>query len=380
MPTTTEASLLTARQHIPSLQLLRAFAALSVLWFHASRAVTVASDGRFDFAAPWLVHYEALRDFGAVGVDIFFVLSGFLMTHIAGQLTPGVRSARRFVIRRFWRIWPAYALVMVLLFVERLARFLVSGEAPYDLQWVRLLGIFFWPTFDSNGYVQPVLTVGWTLSYEALFYLVFGLTLLVSASVRPVLLILLFGILMMIGQALNSRSALDLFLSNSILFEFLFGVAVALFWQKRRPLPSGDRSRSLCWLTAGLAGLSVVILILSTSLPVPPAWRFLASGSGATLLLIAMLNLDLSRGSSLARHRIVVLLLALGERSYSIYLIHMLVIYTLGFRLLGVLPESWLLQLAPDIVALIMILASLIAGWLFFRWVEQPLLSRLRGG
>lgn len=145
------------------LQALRGLAALSVVLFHGSR-----------FISPY---YQGLgwRLFGggsSMGVDLFFVISGFIMVYTTRQNT----NALDFGIRRFSRVWPAYA-VLTLACI-----FIIYGQGfwsnPQNITKL-IASLTFIPLSGSEGVLQyPVLNVGWTLNYEAYFYLIFGLSLL----------------------------------------------------------------------------------------------------------------------------------------------------------------------------------------------------------
>ena len=156
-------------------------AALAVVAHHAMRAVTVNASPDLKLPQPLLLTNHAMIELGAVGVDLFFILSGFLMVYIAGPYIEGRRSTGNFLLQRAIRIWPMYVLATGLYLGLSIALRLSQGrELPFDASPLRLLSFVFVPSFNASGLLQPILGVGWTLNYEILFYLVFALALTVS--------------------------------------------------------------------------------------------------------------------------------------------------------------------------------------------------------
>ena len=149
---------------LDSIQVLRAFAAICVVVHHAFLTTTILTVPPVGSIVPplWLVRLCA------AGVDVFFVISGFLMAYIAGPYLSGERPVRRFLAQRVIRIWPPY--LIVTLFV--CAHLLLSRVAawPFDLQPRRLASLVFVPSFNQDGQLQPIVGPGWTLNYEMLFY------------------------------------------------------------------------------------------------------------------------------------------------------------------------------------------------------------------
>lgn len=147
---------------VRSIQALRALAALSVVLYHACQ---------------WANAGFAI---GAAGVDIFFVISGFVMwTTIQDPgLTPG-----RFVQRRFWRVAPAYWLVTAIVAAVALAAPNLMSKV-YVTPSHALLSFAFIQHDDPSGVPFPLLPVGWSLNYEAIFYAIVAFALLAPARRR----------------------------------------------------------------------------------------------------------------------------------------------------------------------------------------------------
>jgi exopolysaccharide production protein ExoZ len=145
-------------KNLPSLQILRFVAAFSVVLFHLGSGIAVelgSSDNVFDF--------------GTVGVDIFFVLSGFIISYTARP----ERGIGYFAIRRFARVVPLYWLLTlsVIAIVTIKPSLLNSTTVTYDAV---VKSFLFIPYEKSSGAVQPLLFLGWTLCYEMFFYVIYA--------------------------------------------------------------------------------------------------------------------------------------------------------------------------------------------------------------
>lgn len=343
---------------IPSLQSLRAFAALAVVAHHAMRVVTVNADPALNLPAPQLLTNHALIEIGAFGVDLFFILSGFLMVYIAAPYIEGRRSIGNFVLQRAIRIWPTYVLATALYLCLRIALRLSEGrELPFDLSPLRLLSFVFVPSFNENGDLQPILGVGWTLNYEVFFYLVFAFALMVGRkALLPVISATLVA-LFLVGTALPADSAVHAFLGNPILFEFLFGALAA------RLFMSG-RLAAVPAIAAILGGLA--LLAAFAWLPNEGYLRVLYRGVPSLMIFIGVLNIDI-------RITWPKWWLHVGDASYSIYLFHLIFLYPLAGFMLRKLVTSGYAQSAAEITALVGFLVVTAIGLLIHRMIEKPI-------
>lgn len=331
-----------------SLQILRGLAAWMVVYHHFMQLF-------FDLKWGHLVGVFFSR-YGGFGVDIFFVLSGFVMF---SAISKGSINASSFAIGRLFRIMPAYwfytlvALVCVSLFP---AGFHFTAYNLSSLMWSLLLV----PTANPSGLgVFPLLTVGWTLSFEMLFYMTIPICLLVSRRRASLLCFLLIFLLPLIYP---KGSAISRVLSSSLLYEFLIGFAIAYLasrpgvtaWSQRFSLPAGG-----AMLTAGLACMAVN----SWGMP----YKFLAAG----LLVAAAVVLE-----PLINHesRLVKALVRLGDESYSTYLIHVIVL-GLALELVGKEPAGIPLLLA---VVLTSVLVLVMSRWSYIHVENNIWAVRLR--
>lgn len=321
-----------------SIQYLRAIAALLVVLHHARNP------------EPWLFNPFAGVSIGQAGVDIFFVISGFIMYAAARDETAG-----QFVYRRVVRVAPLYWLATIV----SLAFFYRRQLLAFDPMLLTKLmaSLLFVPHYNllHPTEIWPVLVPGWTLNYEMFFYAVFALALL-SRKLVPVV-IGLIGLAVAAGLFLRSPDALWRTYTDPILLDFAFGLLIARFYP-------AHASR---WLVV-LLPLGVLLLLLT---PLPGLWRALTWGVPAALIVMGALALE--AGGSLPR---LAGLKSIGDSSYSIYLVHPMVI-TVVDRVVEKLPVGGLLQFGLLLAAAFS--GSVLAGMAIHRWVERPLLRRLQG-
>jgi peptidoglycan/LPS O-acetylase OafA/YrhL len=300
-----------APKRYQTLQVLRAVAAFLVVFYH----IESSHEGTL-----WHSLYTYLFSRGHIGVDIFFVLSGYLVTSTRPR-QQGARAASAFLIRRLFRIWPAYAVVTLIY-----ALWLIDSSS---LQVLRSL--VFLPQAREPSLVLgfPTLFIGWTLNYEAWFYLSCALLILATphryfhralalwAAATLLLLPLIFGSTPWV-QPLQAPAGVfpGLYLalvSNPIIWEFLLGSACALLLEKWSNRGQNTALRlNPRWLAWGS-----VAIFATTYLALDNKMEPIACGIPALILLLGLLNLE--------RHRAIHIpypLVWLGNISYGIYLVH----------------------------------------------------------
>jgi len=154
---------------LTSIQALRGFAVMLVVLFHIQHYVA----GRLQ-----LPNLLPRFDIGVAGVDVFFVISGFIMVYASERLFAQPGGVRVFCLRRIVRIVPMYWAATTVLLVYVLARYAdfgaVLGGAGRDYV---IASYLFYPYVRPDGWGAPFLGVGWTLNYEMFFYAIFGLSL-----------------------------------------------------------------------------------------------------------------------------------------------------------------------------------------------------------
>lgn len=298
------------------LQLLRAVAALGVVAFHASEL------GGLPFVP------------GAFGVDLFFVLSGFLMVAITGDGTqPGA-----FVMARVRRVVPLYWLA-TLAMATGLA---IAGTAPDPARIASALAFLPQGNAGPTAMGLPLLSPGWSLHYEMGFYALFAATLVLPVRWRTPLLSALLVALAAAGAA--ARTAW----TDPILIEFAAGMWLGEVWRGRAS------ARSVAF------GFAIALAAFAWLLPgLLDRIRLFAA-----LLAVGAMTAMLAREPVRARRRLE----ALGDASYAIYLTHLLAMKPL-FALASDLPPALLILPAAVL--------GIGAGLTVHRWIERPIARAL---
>jgi peptidoglycan/LPS O-acetylase OafA/YrhL len=335
------------------LQALRGLACLLVLLYHAAEWERLpVLDADCCLLAPF-------RFFGYAGVDLFFVLSGFVLTWAHADHLGRPAALLSYTARRLWRIYPAYWVCWLVAALPRLHRQGAGEAASYLL----LL-----PRQGTEPFPQGSLQAGnlaipqsWTLVYELMFYLLFACFFLLP---RRCFLPLLFGWFLAAAFAvfrpeLPFLAGLPL---QPLVLEFLLGCFAALIVRRGTNVPAGGCIvLGVVWFAVGgclhAAGLS--------SGAQDPRHRVLAFGIPAALLVGGLTARERAASPLLPRW-----LLPLGDASYSIYLTHVLVFGLVFKRTLGLSHRP-----LPHLLWLVLMLgAALAAGYLFHLGVERPLL------
>jgi len=344
--------------HLPQLygiQVLRALAALMVAVHHvqgdagflAARAGTSFTPSH---ALPW-----------TAGVDLFFVISGFIMVHSSTGLFDRLDGARLFIARRIARIVPLYWAATTLFLVVLLASpTLVNSETP-SLQQIAA-SYLFWPMANAAGELQPIYSLGWTLNYEMLFYALFGAALLAPGRlVVPLVCIALIGLVA--AQALAGPLRLPFgFWGQPIVLEFAAGMAVGLL--RRNGLRLDGRLR---WLMAAI-GMALFI-VASGDGWAQTSWGAVALRGPAALLLVtaAACGRNVTAPSALVRALAVV-----GDASYALYLVHPFAMRALREVFARIAPS------ATGLFIVLALLAAVLAALAVYHWFERPMTKVLR--
>ena len=244
---------------------------------------------------------------GHNGVDIFFVISGFVMVCSSVSLLGRSDGWKVFAKRRIARIVPMYWIATTIKLVLLLSTTGLILHARFSIAKT-IESYLFLPSRNFQGALTPVLSVGWTLNFEMFFYLLFALALLFRANVYRFIGVILA--MLAIGAAFRQPSWPPVsFYLNTIVLEFFFGMLVARACLAKKRLPRS------------LAVVFVVVGMLTLLIPFP-VWHLpvaLVTGVPATMIVFGVASLDD------ALTRIPLWLLFLGDASYSIYLFDPLV-------------------------------------------------------
>ena len=218
-----------------NVQVLRGLAALMVALSHLGYAMPVLKDWRL-----------SVLEHGASGVDIFFVISGFIMVYTTeGRATGPVRFMRSRVVR----IVPLYWLLTFAVFVAALVLPRLFAQVSADLPHLAA-SLFFLPQEKS-----PIVYVGWTLNFEMLFYVLFAIGLSIGTAWRVLFPLLFITVAAVLGTVLGSGPQSGIwwsFLTDPMSLEFCGGMIIGCFWQRFR------RDARLAWLALGLGFVALL--------------------------------------------------------------------------------------------------------------------------
>lgn len=290
---------------------LRGLAALGVVVFHG--------------------HYGGLFGWMWTFVDLFFVLSGFLITRIIlGSLARGSFSFKNFMIRRILRIWPVYYITLAFCVLVVVADFVLTGEwkhtsgllsAPFFLQFTHL---YFEPSFNNGGEEDFISWFhhSWSIAVEEQFYLVMPLLLL---TLRRRLAIAFGIILSLIPLAVYFRAqGADLALLVSRMDALCIGVALAFYWinkQKEDGLPFQiGRVMSASLMCLGLLLILTDLEAFGLSLAVAHALGLLGFNIVFGSVVLILMEGWLRPLNAILASRTMVFL---GAISYALYLFHL---------------------------------------------------------
>lgn len=325
---------------LQNIQALRALAALMVVGHHLGGSIV---NSRFSNDIFYI---------GASGVDIFFVISGFIMVHSISMKPVGPQT---FFKKRLIRVAPLYWMITLALGLSALSMpqlFRSVSAEPIDI----IKSIAFLPYKNNLGSTTPILHVGWTLNYEMFFYVVFAVTLFMNYSIKFTVLISSTFILLLaiLGSFTNFSNPIITFYTNNILIEFIFGMIIGLIHGRIILLKNYI---SFAIVTLGFAGLLVSNNVLF-GLP-----RFLVWGIPAFLIVIGSLSLE-AKGF-IAKHGFIQ---KLGASSYALYLIHPLILAIL-VRVLAKINSAPMVAF----IAIVFLIITIYAALLINRYVEIPL-------
>ena len=338
---------------LESIQILRGVAAAQVLAFHAFLIVqNIASARGLPDAGTRFAD-------GAVGVDLFFVISGFVMALSAARLH-GRADVGRFLAQRIVRIAPLFYLLGAVAVAVAAAR-----GAP-----------FAWPSIATGLTILPVaseyhaapLHQGWTLAFEFAFYAVVAGAVLAWPARRYAALLIALATLALLPSVVAVDHAAARFFANGIVLEFAFGVIVHLSWAD-----SGAAGRRSAMRLAGVMGVGILLVqliggyqhgsLLHVVDGVTGLRRALDWGLPCALILAGAVTWRPGAGAGARLGK------RLGEISYSLYLVHLLVLDAILPLLVG--------RVSAFGAVLLGFAASLAAGWAVYSAIERPLLRMM---
>lgn len=326
-------------------QILRALAALAVMVAHAHNAALNLGIG--DYVPDFPI--------GAAGVDLFFVISGFVMVTASRDLFGAPRASIYFFLRRLARIAPIYWIATALWLYTDVYHMVGTNLTMAGISARNIVtSLLFIPDPQLSGAVYPVLSLGWTLNFEMFFYAMFAIALLFRARIAvPLLTVAMIGY----GQ-LMWHVTLPMpfrYWSNPIIEEFAFGMLIG--WARM------EGYRIPIWLSALLAAGG-----LTWFASAPMTFSILPRQLWWGLPAVAMVA-----GAGLARHdldrrlRAAAFMVLLGDSSYALYLFHPIAMF-LPKHLLPIVPAT-----APHLYFALMMVSCVVTAIVIHLLIERPI-------
>jgi len=335
---------------ILQLQTLRFFAAGFVLIGHAlmeAQQQGISQLPRMLYAIPW-----------GAGVDLFFVISGFIIFHIQPRAAHGSGVAIDFMIRRLIRLAPMYWLFTMLMIVAT-----VGLSHHVEHHWVDPTAVvksFLFIPYVPDGYpvARPILGQGWTLNYEMFFYAASAGTLLLARR-RAMMICAIFLSLTACGLIFRPLPVSMQFWFEPILIEFVIGILLAA---NRARLPKLSRPIALAMIVAAL----VWFVVVPEGDPLNGWDRLLERGVPSALLVFA--TLQIANPPAITTRGLLPLL---GDASYALYLSH-----TFATNIVSILWEK--LGLHSTLMFVLLGAAFAIsASLVLLLAIERPLLKAM---
>jgi exopolysaccharide production protein ExoZ len=320
--------------YLYSIQILRAIACISVVYFHTT------------------------AKFGSFGLDIFFIISGFVITMIINKGT----KPKIFILTRISRIVPLYwILTTFLLFLTILTPELLNSTT-FNLNYY-FKSIFFIPYYNQNNILEPMLIQGWTLNYEIFFYLCAFISIIISRKKILITTLVFFVSFFLYFKYffLESSSALKFFFSTTLIFEFLLGVIafyIFKFYQNIKIIP-------IIPIVAAIVSYIIMIYYEAETKELDKDLRIYFYGFPSLVLVLSLCFLE----KFFTNNNCIKILLNIGHASYSIYLSH---IFIIGF--LKITNAKFNFFIFPDLINhLFTIFICLILGRLVYIFIDKPI-------
>lgn len=339
---------------IQNIQALRGIAVLSVVLFHL-----ITIEKKFGGTTSIM---PVFFEFGRFGVDLFFIISGFVMVSVTRGKFQNIKQSLHFLSHRILRIYPIYWVYTFFALIV----FLINPSWVNSAQGnqVDILASFL--LLPSE--IRPLVQVGWTLIHEMYFYVVFFLILLITPERFMPIAILFWAVcIVFFNVSLESTDPFIKLIFHPLTLEFIGGcfLAITFFYESNRIIST----HSLLLIT--LIGLASAIYgyyfyhQMTGQFNLPGWWRVLIFGVPAMLIVFCFINAEKNG------YIINSLLVKIGDASYSIYLSHLLTLSAAG-RIWSIYGSNTIydnLLMIP-----VFILLTIFVGAVSYHLVEKPLL------
>jgi peptidoglycan/LPS O-acetylase OafA/YrhL len=339
------------KDDIKSIQILRALAALSVVYTHCAD------------------NYETPKA-GDFGVDIFFIISGFIIAYVVSTNT------EHFFMKRFIRIWPMYFIsTVVMAFCVIIFPTLINSTKVSVSGFIK--SIFFVPYMQYEGKHQPILGQGWTLNFEIFFYLVMFICVLVVRNKKFISLCCI-GLLVFFLAALNFFDVKDFILNyyrTGLIPEFIYGIILYMaynwFGEKYngKKVPAGIKiAGAVC-----SAGAFVFLFYSQSNAFMISKNRNIYFGIPAFVVVSSLLITEKGIGENIVTR----LLVKIGNASYAMYLFHYFIVVFIArviFR--NITNGTMIVEVAKTTLTIII---TIVVSIVTYEMIDSPIQKYFKG-
>ena len=348
---------MSSKKIINSIQFLRGFAALAVVVHHTGGYVK-------RYFEPTLL-FEDKFSIGFAGVDLFFVISGFIIHFTSKNYLNNPSKLKEYLKKRFIRVYPIYWIITTILFISSWLIVEILDKNIFSIGYPNTL-IAYIQTYLLLPLHFAINPVTWTLSYELFFYLCFAILIISERLwIIPALILAVsfYNIFINIPEIVEVKLNYFNFIFSGYNFEFMFGFLIYPLYEKIK-----------------LSNIiSVILLIISISIIALFGYdigdydsykRVLTFGLPSGLILLSLLNLENNNAISFPK-----ITLTLGDASYALYLIHfpMMLLMNKIPQILGynfsAIQEVW--------YSYFIIISMVISSIYVHKWIEMPVAKKL---
>jgi exopolysaccharide production protein ExoZ len=349
---------------IAAIQILRAIAAVSVSIGHAQAFIGIPMERQgqvfgWSFLLPW-----------GAGVDLFFVISGFIMVYSSEKLFAAPGGAATFGWRRLSRIVPLYWCATALFVAKMVVQHKPLPDAP---SLITSLLFVPWDT-QGTGVPRPVYELGWTLNYEMFFYALFALCIGLRRERAVALVATFLATATILGLCINLHNPQLFFWTQPIVLEFAFGMGLALLVRNGFTLPASLRYALIA------LGAAAFFHDFLNSVSQPRIWLtpndFLRLAGWGVPAAMIVAGCVLKRREAQSENVVVRGGKLLGDASYALYLCHPIVMSAFALVWYAVGLNT---RFPPYVGVGFSVVLAIFASVLVYRWFEFPLTRALQG-
>lgn len=352
---------MTEKNNITGITALRGLAASLVLIVHSSSLLGFKHN------------ISPLTTLTNIGVDIFFIISGFIITYAHwNDFGKGGVAITNFFKKRTLRIYPMYFLFTIL---TAIAVYLLPQlfSAMKFSNGLLLKSLLFLPSKMTDSSISLLLAVAWTLSFEVLFYIIFSVTLFFNRTVAirmTLLMLIMWGVL---ALTITSDNYIVSFFASTLPLEFLFGVILCVFYKKEKAYQSVVNNKIGSIFLVAIAVFSLIAfcyLFPIEQRELRDNARFLYFGVPSVFIFMAFLNNAVNEASVSGR-----LVELIGNASYVTYLSHFMTIGCIKFVMNRI---TWLQEINLFITVVISCITCTLVGITVHKVIEVPVTRFLK--